>query len=246
MVEDGNVQQVEVPEGTTTTEGPAQPTPPSTTPLSTEAIQAMINRGITEGIERAKQSARDTARFEVESLQKRVAQSNVYSEAAIRQLEQHDPDGALKLRQAKFNAEVNQRQMSEQEQQQQTAHVEFVNNFYREETEAVVELGIDPKDNRIDWGVDAATPTEAHKRILKSTVAIMKERAKVEKATRDETSSREANSVVTEVPVATRNTSGIPTDLAKFREWLGKIPQEEYETTYAAKVNEMRRQGKFK
>ena len=39
---------------------------------------------------------------------------------------------------------------------------------------------------------------------------------------------------------------GIPTDIVAFREWVSKLPQEEYEKKYASKVNQMMREGKIK
>ena len=197
-MDEENVQTGVVSEGAPP-KGQATPAPPSSPSLSTEEIQRMINQGIMEGIERAKQSARDTARFEVESLQKRVAQTRIHSEAAMRQLEQYDPAEALKLRQAQFQGDVNQRQLADQEEQQQARHAQFVQDFYRVESEAVAELGVDPKDTRIDWGNDAASPTEAHKRILKSAMAIAREQLKAERSARDETLNREANSVNTSI-----------------------------------------------
>ncbi len=38
----------------------------------------------------------------------------------------------------------------------------------------------------------------------------------------------------------------IPTDMGEFREWIKDIPQEEFETDYAAQVNKMMKQGEIK
>jgi len=46
--------------------------------------------------------------------------------------------------------------------------------------------------------------------------------------------------------VAGTGSLGIPTNLEKFKEWIGNIPQKDYEEKYAATVKEMMRSGKIK
>ena len=246
-MDEKDVQTGDVSTEAPSTEVEAQPTPPSqpapTPTLTLEEVQRMVN----EGIERAKQSARDSARAEVERAQRGAMQAKVLSDAAIRQLEQADPDAAVRLRKANLDVEEHQRRQESQQEQLRSQHEEWNNWFWNTMAGTLSEMGIDPKEPGLDLGLNAANYQEAQERILRSAASIVKTRQKGHQAAQEELAriKRDANSVNTTVSGG-GSSGGIPTDLGKFKEWITSVSQEDYEKTYASKVREMMRQGKIK
>lgn len=221
----------------------APPAPPA---LKPDDIQKMIDAGI----ERAKQAARDSARSEVEKAQRKSAQADVLSEAALRQLEQDNPEAAVKLRRAQLDALRNQANVDSQQEQFTQQQVAFHNSFWANIDETLGDMGLTLEEIKMDipsLQQQGISYLEAQKRILKAAAGVIKERHRTAQATEQElaTIKRDANSVSS--PAGGGGSSGaIPTDMEKFRAWIASIPQSEYERKYAAKVSELMREGKIK
>lgn len=166
-----NVQPDEASEGAESKEEK-----PQEQPLTREEVQRMI----AEQAEQAKreiQSAKDKAMAEVASYRKR-AQS---AEGTLADLEEGfgeiDPERANQI---KTKAKLKEYQRKEVEESQRQAMQQAVSNFESTLSEYVNDLGIDPNDNRLDWGKDLSMDSPGYflsrqSKFLKSIAKIQKE-----------------------------------------------------------------------
>lgn len=138
-----------------------------------EKVAAEISKA-TEQARREIQSTKDKAKSEVDSAVKRAKLAERTMSAAQTHLQSIDPEIAKELELIQYRAEKQGIQTIEQEeataQQQATFHSEFYNGL----SQYVTTLGIDPKDERIDWGSDSGNYLEAQKRVLESVGKIQK------------------------------------------------------------------------
>lgn len=250
-----------VPEGQVSTPVTTIVTPePSAEERMTTLISQKVAEEVAKAIELARreiQSAKDKATAEVQSLQRRARLAETTLTATQKQIQGLDPETQRELELAQLRAEREGRLSLEQEEQQARYQVEIVNRFHTQMTQFVTGLGVDPTDKRIDWAADDSNLLGKQGRILESVTKIQKENAKTAESVLEQKIKEaelrikrdlgynEANSVSTAASLGAVS-EGIPTDMAKFREWIATVPQKEYETKYAAKVKEMMQQGKIK
>ncbi len=166
------------PEGTVSTETTTPPNPEVAAALAeAKAIRAELAQ-LVEDSKRQIQSAKDRARAEVESAQKRARIAESTYTATRQELGNLDPDSMTKLELARYKAAEQARIQAEQEEgvrlQQEAFHTQFNSSLM----ELITDMGLDPKDKRIDWATDAANYLDAQKRVLKSAVKIQKENIK--------------------------------------------------------------------
>ena len=247
---------------TVSTEG-IKPPEPSQEEKMAEMIRQAVGVEVAKATELAKrelQSVKDKSKAEVESALRRVRMAESTNEATRRSLQSLDPDTAKDIELAQLRAERQGRQSLEREEGLTRQQAEFHQQFQSNQTQFVTSLGIDAQDQRIDWGNESKERgnfLEAQQRFLDSVSKIQKENVKVAEGNLDkkikEAETRikrslgyeDVNSVSTAASVGV-SSEGIPLDINKFREWIDKVPQKEYEEKYAAKVKELRRQGKIK
>lgn len=240
-----------------------KPPEPSAEEKMTAMIQAEVAKAVAKETELARreiQSVKDKSKAEVESALRRVRLAESTAEATRRSLQSLDPDTAEKVELAGYRAKEQGRQSLEREDVARRQQEEFHQQFHSNLTQFITGLGVDPADQRIDWAGDATNAgnyLEAQRRVLDSVSKIQKENVKVTESNLDkkikEAEARiakklgydEVNSVSTAASVGV-SSDGIPLDMAKFREWIDRIPQKEYEEKYAVRVKELRRQGKIK
>ena len=113
-------------------------------------------------------------------------------------------------------------------------------------------LGIDPNDRRIDWAENETSLFAGRSKFDASVARILREDRKVSEDKQSQTfKDMEAkmrkdlglDSVVTDISAGT--SSGIPTDLEKFKEWVKVVPQAEYEAL-KPEIDKMQAAGKIK
>ena len=258
------VQPVAVPVVSGTTQEP----PKMVEPQPDEKLAVLVAQKVTEEVAKAVAQAKEFGRRELQSeqdrnkaeaarLERRAKLSEDTLGAVRTRLQTADPEVAKEMELEELRARERGRMTLEQEEALKRQQEEFFSDFYASQNQFVTDLGIDPKDARIDWGVDALTPMEAQKRIHASVAKIQRENIKAIEGSLDvkikEAEARikkdlgytEANSVSTAASVGA-SPDGIPLNMDKFREWITNIPQKEYETKYAAKVTELMQQGKIK
>lgn len=168
----------------TSQDGVTQQTPPPEDVVKdaeakmTELIQQKVAEEIkkaTETSRREIQSAKDKARAEVDSAMRRAKLAEGTLDATRRQLQGLDPDVAKDVEIAELRAREQGRATIEQEQEQGKLQAEFHQRFQSGLSQFITALGIDPKDERIDWATDAPDYLEAQNRVLDSVSKIQKE-----------------------------------------------------------------------
>jgi hypothetical protein len=175
--DNGIVQPVVVQDETTpapaTDEAAKQPTLEDVLKQVAEA-KAEIAR-VAEEAKRSVQSAKDKARSEVESAQKRARIAEQTFTAAQKELEESDPGMARDLELARHRAELADNQQDELRRAQENAQASFHQKFVDNLTSSLKELGVDPTDKRIEWGLPDDDYFGAQKRVLASAAKVQKE-----------------------------------------------------------------------
>jgi hypothetical protein len=222
-------------------------------PLTPEAIQKMISDGIQAGLSqidyRKLQSVNDRL------IAKKPNTEVIHPKIRQRILAQN-PDFEQELRLAEYEARDEADKVSEQETEQQRRAEETAKQTNDALLTLLQDSGIDPKDSRLDWGlgekIDYATGLS---RFNKSVAKIIKERdAQKETAITARLKQQEADieaRLRKSLGIETVNTGGggvitddIPTNMAKFKEWVKSLPQEEYEKK-ADKIKAMLNENKI-
>lgn len=263
-------ENVSVPSADVSKEGTPAPQVAGTTPApqpspEEQKIAELVNKKVTEEIakvltaetEKAKreiQSVKDKGRAEVEAAQRRARFAETTLEATKRKVNELDPSIGAEIELARYRAEDEARRQQELSESAQRQQAEFHEQFTSSLRETIVDMGIDPEDKRIDWATDSPNYLDAHKRVMKSAAKIKRESEIALQESVKKQLKESEDKIRRDLGVNSVDTSGgtgvsidgIPTDLAKFRTWIAGIPQTEYETKYADKVNELRRQGKIK
>jgi len=219
------------PEAGTSLEGEPQPQPQ---PLTREDVARMIAEQ-TEVAKREIQSAKDKARAEIVEAQRRAgfAESSL---ARVRgKFEELDPEARQVLENEDLRARV---QFFEQRQQQEAIErqrAEYTQSLNQALLGHLSDLGIDPKDERIDWAHDATNLPDGLKRFNKSLAKIAKEgvQATEQKTKQDATDKlaherKEAGLDSTDTGVPVGVSKGIPTHMDAFRKWVKGLSTEEY------------------
>ncbi len=148
--------------------------------LTEEKVRQMIAEATAKAVVEAKeigkrelQAAQDRNKAEMAKEQRRAQIAESALGAARTQIT--DPDIANQLELAALRAKEQGRMTLEQEEamvrQQQEFHQQFQGNL----TQFITGLGVDPKDNRIDWATDAPNYLDAQRRVLESVSKIQKE-----------------------------------------------------------------------
>jgi hypothetical protein len=187
--------------------------------LTLEKVQKMIADATTEAVAQAKdagrrelQSQQDKNKAEMARAERRAKSAEAALKATQKTLEELDPDAASKVEIARYKAQEQEQSLTEQQEEtikaQQAFHQQFQNNL----TQFVTSLGIDPKNEKIDWAEDAKNYLEAQQRVLKSVADIQSETLKgykdLEKRLKDsdkkkaEEEKKEINSVDTATSAA--------------------------------------------
>ena len=95
--------------------------------------------------------------------------------AARSHLQSTDPELAKEMELAELRAERAGRTTVEQEETMARQQAEFHQGFIDRQTQFITDLGIDPKDERIDWAGDAPNYLDAMERIQRSVSKIQKD-----------------------------------------------------------------------
>ena len=161
-----------------------QVSPPTETivePSPEEKIATLIERKVaeelakvTESSRREIQSAKDKATAEVEAAHRRAK----FAEDTITKTRAHmqdvDPDVAKEMELSELRAREQGRLTMEQEEAARRQQEEFRGQFFSGLTQFVTGLGVDPKDQRIDWAENSKDYLEAQRRVLDSVMKIQK------------------------------------------------------------------------
>lgn len=183
------VQTDEVPKGTESTgdETPkGEETPPQ--PLTEERIRQIMAEE-REVSKREIQSAKDKATSEVEKAQRRAQAAEGTLADYDKGLGELDPDQAARI---KAEAQLKTYQRKEFEDAQKQAAQQAINDFEGTLSEHITDLGLDPNDERLDWGKELPVNTQGYfytrqSRFLKSVAKIQKEDARVAEEKRSQT-----------------------------------------------------------
>jgi len=182
MVEGQEIVQQE-PASTTEPVSPdAQTTEPVVTapqPLTEAKVAQMITEATAKAVKEAKelgkrelQSAQDRNRVELTKASRRAQIAETVLGTARQGL---DPEVAKELELAEYRAKEQGRVTVEQEEELARQQTEFHEKFQTNLNQFITNLGVDPKDERIDWAADAKDYLEAQQRILASAALIQKE-----------------------------------------------------------------------
>jgi hypothetical protein len=149
-----------------------------------EAKLAERTKSLEEAISAAKkeiQSVKDKARFEVESAKRRADAKDAALKAARQRVAQTSPDVAKDIELEDYKSELAAQKAMEQERETAKNTTSFHDQFVTGIEESLLEMGVDPKDKRLDWASDAENYLVAQKRILKSASKIAKENLEADK-----------------------------------------------------------------
>ncbi len=178
---------------TTTTETKKEETKVEPQPLTKEAIEQMIAEATAKAVNEAKevgkrelQSAQDRNRAELAKQERREKLAERGRDAAQTHLRSVDPDAADKAELAALRAERDGQTSVEQEEQMAQYKAEAFRKFDGQMTQFVTNLGIDPKDKRLDWAEDETNELLVRQqRILDSAAKIQKDNIQIMKATQE-------------------------------------------------------------
>lgn len=191
-----DIQEGAVSQETTSQEGEASQeesaqkaeTQPQT--LTAEQIQKMIGDALAEQnreFSKTKQSLNDR----ITHLQGKLSEKSQAADTsgsvldAFRdRLKDSDPEALKELELAELRARDQQYRQRETEQQQESQRVEFDKKFHGQLGELLDGFGIDPADERIDWGNDSKDYLEKQGRIFASINKIRGEQVAEEKTQR--------------------------------------------------------------
>lgn len=179
-----------------------------------EVVRRLIADSTSDAVEKAKdvgrrelQSQQDKNKAEAARLERRAKAAEAALKATQRTLEELDPDAASKAELARYKAQEQELSLTEQQEEALKTQQEFHQQFQNNLTQFIMSLGIDPKNEKIDWAEDAKNYLEAQQRVLKSVADIQSEslkeyknlekRLKEDEKEKAEESKREANSVET-------------------------------------------------
>lgn len=180
-------EQVIQPGQTSVTEPSPQqvsPTPVVAAPLALteERVQQMIAEATALAVSEARelgrrelQSAQDRNRAELGRANQRTRIAEGVLGTARMRIQTLDPDVAKEMELAELRAKEQGRTTMEQEELAVRQQSDFHQGFIDRQYQFITDLGIDPKDKRIDWAGDAQNYLEAMERIQRSAVKIQKE-----------------------------------------------------------------------
>ena len=209
--------QTSTTEPSPTAKPPESQTTPAPAPLTKESVAQMIADATATAIEQAKelgkrelQGAQDRNKAEIARAERRA---NI-AEAALKGARTHaqsiDPEVAKELELAELRAREQGRTQYEQEELTAESQEKFHVEFLARQQKFITDLGIDPKDKRIDWAGDAKDYLEAMERVQGSVAKIQKENVKTLQDKLDarlksleakvNQANTDANSVNTELP----------------------------------------------
>ena len=151
-------------------------------PLTEQKVADMIAEATAKAVREAKelgkrelQSQQDRNKAELARLERRAQLSEGQSSAALTHLRSTNPEVAKEFELAQLRAERDGRTTLEQEEGLAKQQAEFHEKFHTNLNQFITNLGVDPKDKRIDWAEDSQDYLEAQQRILASAAVIQKE-----------------------------------------------------------------------
>lgn len=147
-----------------------EPTPPAEVLLT----QGEVNRLIAEQGNKWERHFQSVAGRQVAEAQRGAKSIQAENAELRRRLTELDPGQADEMELAMYRSR-DQSQASEGATDK--AREEFSRTYYGPFRETLVELGVNPDDDGVDWGMDAPTWESAHKRLLASATKILKEKA---------------------------------------------------------------------
>ena len=162
---------------------PKEETRPAETPtLTEEKVRQLIAEATGKAVEQAReqgkrelQSSQDRNKAEQTRLERRARLAEGQVGAALTHLRSADPEVANEFELTQLRAERDGRLTLEQEEELARQQDEFNVKFHTNLNQFITNLGVDPKDARIDWATDAQDYLEAQQRILTSATVIQKE-----------------------------------------------------------------------
>lgn len=152
-------------------------TPPKADELDPKVAE-MISKQVAEGIEKERKHFQAIADRDIREHKKRAdratgqardARANV---SAMRTAYRSAGAGGQAVRTADQDFRDTQFAQQEQEEVQKEQLEKFTEDFETNSRELIEQFGIDPKDERIDWGEDSSDFLQRQKRILSSVAKI--------------------------------------------------------------------------
>ena len=175
--DDKGVQPDEVPEGTELPEGETKPEDqPSDEERITQLVKDEVARQ-TNGAKREIQGVKDKAKAEVVRERDRAQSAEDTLADYDKGFEGVDPEQASRI---KAEARLKGYERRDREGVQRQAAEQAVKDFEGSLTEHIKDLGLDPDDDRLDWGKDLSLNTPGYfytrqNKFLKSVAKITKE-----------------------------------------------------------------------
>ncbi len=157
-------------------------TKPAEQPLNEERIKQLVEEATAKAVAAAKeigrrelQSQQERNKAEMARIARRAQTAESVLGAARARIQSADPEVAKEMELAELRAKEQSHSVQEQEEIAARQQAEFHSQFQSGLTQYAVTLGIDPKDNRIDWGDGAPNYLVAQQRVLDSLAKIQKE-----------------------------------------------------------------------
>ena len=198
---------------------------------------------MTEERERIKQSSRDIAKAEIVGAQRRATDSErraKFAEDSLARVRgrygELDPEARQVLETEDLRARVQAFEGRQQRDAIERQQAESAQSLNQALLDHLSDLGIDPKDERIDWGHDATSLPEGLRRFNKSVAKIAKEDVKdaskrAEQDAKDKLAQerKEAGLDSADTGIPAGVSKGIPTHMEAFRKWVKGLSTEEYQ-----------------
>lgn len=151
-------------------------------PEAEERVQKMIAEATAKAVAEAKevgrrelQAQQDRNREEMRKAERRAQVAESRAKGARTSLVDLDPELSEKLELAELKAERDALTKASQEEEVIRQQAAFHTAFIEQQSKFIEDLGLDPKDSRIDWADDAPNYIEAMGRIQTSLAKIQKE-----------------------------------------------------------------------
>ncbi len=190
-----DVQEGQVLEGQVPAQAPVPgeqgQTPPAAPPVFTKEQQAAIDAAITKAADAAASKAaiqaKEAGRRELQSQQNKNAERARRLEAQIKErdaqlstaagkLKNYEPDAAKDIELTGLRTREQERGTTEQQEAAIAAQQQFHEKYHETQVNFIKGLGLNPEDERIDWGEDAPDYLVAMQRTLESVGKIQKEK----------------------------------------------------------------------
>ena len=153
-------------------------TEPQEQPLTEERVKELIAATRTEALELGRREGQSTKDKEVAAERRRAQQAEENLQVLRSRFQELEPDAAQALEAEELKGRVRTYEQREAAEAQQRQVAEFDTVFHRNMGQFLDGLGIDTKDKRLDWGIDASDYLTRQQRILASVAKIQKDEKK--------------------------------------------------------------------